>query len=267
MTDTILVLNAAEGRVQTLLLREGDILCFQDWSAPSRGTELLTPLLADAFQRTGVAPADIGRIACVAGPGSFTGIRLALATAAALRRATGARLAPINALQALAAGLPPALLARGGIRRIRVLTHARRGLTHGQDFLPAEPSQSTEPPQPPHPIGEPAMLLVEGALSDPAPDLVIGSGVARNLDFLREHAPRGTLILPGVCEQPTPAALAAVTLALPETAWRDADIEPMYLRPCDAVDNLSSIAAKRGDDPAQAHAELRRLLNTSPERL
>ncbi len=40
----------------------------------------------------------------------------------------------------------------------------------------------------------------------------------------------------------------------------------MYLRPCDAVDNLSSIAAKRGDDPAQAHAELRRLLNVSPER-
>jgi len=59
---------------------------------------------------------------------------------------------------------------------------------------------------------------------------------------------------------------AAVARALPETAWRDEDIEPMYLRPCDAVDNLSSIAAKRGDDPAQAHAELRRLLNVSPER-
>lgn len=257
MTDTVLVLNAAEGRVQTLLLREGDILCFQDWNAPSRGTELLTPLLADAFQRSGVAPADITRIACVAGPGSFTGIRLVLATAAALRRATGARLAAINALQVLAAGLSPALLARGGIRRIRVLTHARRGLTHGQDFLPAAP---------PEPIGEPAMLQIEGALSDPAPDLIIGSGVARNLDFLKEHAPQGSLLLPGVCDQPTPAALAAVALALPETAWRDEDIEPMYLRPCDAVDNLSSIAAKRGDDPAQAHAELRRLLNVSPER-
>ena len=110
------------------------------------------------------------------------------------------------------------------------------------------------------------MLQIEGALSDPAPDLIIGSGVARNLDFLKEHAPQGVLLLPGVCDQPTPSALAAVALALPETAWRDEDIEPMYLRPCDAVDNLSSIAAKRGDDPAQAHAELRRLLNVSPER-
>lgn len=258
MTDTLLVLNAAEGRVQTLLLREGELVFAQDWSAPSRGTELLTPLLADAFQRSGILPAELTRIACVAGPGSFTGLRLALSTAAALRRATGARLAALNTLQILAAGLPAALLARAAIRRVRVLTHARRDLAHGQDFFPAEGAV-------PAPAGEPAMLPLANALHDPVPDLIVGSGVTRNLDFLREHAARETLLLPGVCDQPTPAALMAAALALPETAWRDEDPSPLYLRPCDAVDNLSSIASRRGDDPAQAHAELHRLLNLSPD--
>lgn len=257
MTDTLLVLNAAEGRVQTLLIREGELVCAQDWNAPSRGTELLTPLLADAFRRSGRTPAELTRIACVAGPGSFTGLRLALATAAALRRATGARLAALNTLQVLAAGLPAALLTRAGVRRIRVLTHARRDLTHGQDFFPATGV--------PEPASEPAMLRLENALSDPVPDLILGSGVTRNLDFLRDHAARETLLLPGICDQPTPAALAATALALPETAWRDEDPAPLYLRPCDAVDNLSSIASRRGDDPAHAHAELHRLLNLAPE--
>lgn len=259
MTDTLLVLNAAEGRVQTLLLREGALVCAQDWNAPSRGTELLAPLLADAFRRSGGTPAELTRIACVAGPGSFTGLRLVLSTAAALRRATGARLGALNTLQVLAAGLPAALLARAEIRRVRVLTHARRGLTHGQDFFPVEGAV-------PEPVSKPAMLHIENALHDPVPDLIVGSGVTRNLNFLREHAARHTLLLPGICDQPTPAALVATALALPETAWIDEDLSPLYLRPCDAVDNLSSIASRRGDDPAQAHAELRRLLNLSPNR-
>lgn len=266
MNDFMLVLNAAEGRVQTLLLRGRELASAQDWSAPSKGTELLTPLLADTFRHAGISPEAVTRIACVAGPGSFTGIRLALATASALRRATGAALAGLNYLQALAAGLPPALFGgaplggRGERFRVRVLTHARRNLVHGQDFLVSAPDSEA----PPAPVGHPVMLDLHGACSAPFPDLLIGSGVTRNLPFLSGSVAPGSRLVPGSCDQVNPHVLARLALSLPESAWHHTDIEPLYLRPCDAVDNLSSIAVKRGEDPDTVHTALRRLLSASP---
>lgn len=69
--NTTLIMNASEGRIQFVLEQEGSLACAQEWSAPSKGTELLTPALADAFQRLGIMPSDISRIACVAGPGEL----------------------------------------------------------------------------------------------------------------------------------------------------------------------------------------------------
>ena len=55
--NTTLIMNASEGRIQFVLEQEGSLACAQEWSAPSKGTELLTPALADAFQRLGITPA------------------------------------------------------------------------------------------------------------------------------------------------------------------------------------------------------------------
>ena len=54
--NTTLIMNASEGRIQFVLEQEGSLACAQEWSAPSKGTELLTPALADAFQRLGFLP-------------------------------------------------------------------------------------------------------------------------------------------------------------------------------------------------------------------
>ena len=215
--NTTLIMNASEGRIQFVLEQEGSLACAQEWSAPSKGTELLTPALADAFQRLGIMPSDISRIACVAGPGSFTGLRLALTTAAAFRRATGAAVAPLNALQALAGSVPFGLLFPARETRIRVITHARRGLVHGQDFLCAPGSAL------PSPVDEPAMWEIPAACGGERPDIMLGSGVARNLPQLEglfgDSAP---LFLPALTH-PTAQALLDLTLALPDGAWGHKD--------------------------------------------
>ncbi|RXF77984.1 tRNA (adenosine(37)-N6)-threonylcarbamoyltransferase complex dimerization subunit type 1 TsaB, partial [Desulfovibrio sp. DS-1] len=99
-----LALNAAESRVQVAALSDGETLFAQEWHVPSQGTELLAPALADAFARMRLSLADVRRIACVQGPGSFTGLRLVLSTAAGMARALGAEQAGLSYTQLLACG-------------------------------------------------------------------------------------------------------------------------------------------------------------------
>ena len=144
-TGPELILNAAEGALQIILTDDGRPLASQEWHRPERATEILAPALADMLQRLGLRPSDLRRIACVRGPGSFTGIRLVLATAAALRRAGKARLAGLDYMQALATS---AVMARGMLwgGQVHVLTHARRNLVHYQPFMaygPVIPAYAT----------------------------------------------------------------------------------------------------------------------------
>jgi len=267
MRDLILVLNAAEGRVQFVLARQEEsgkdveTLCAQDWAAPSRGTEILPSAVRQAFALLERNTQDLDRVVCVNGPGSFTGIRLALSFAAALRRATGARLAPLNYLQVLAASAP-ALPGLVGPRTVRVLTHARRGLVHGQDFW-VEASAETCPAA----LSQPDMMTVEQAvntlppLTGRGPVQLVGSGVTRNLASLMSQLPEGCIPVPSIADQPSLRVLLEQGL-LSEAV--EQDLEPLYLRPCDAEDNLPHIARQSGQAPEEAQARLDALLARKP---
>ena len=79
----LLVLNAAEGLLQFIIAREEPEkppvpLCCEARHAPSQGAELLIPALQSCLRRLKLHPDVIRRIACVRGPGSFTGLRLVL---------------------------------------------------------------------------------------------------------------------------------------------------------------------------------------------
>jgi tRNA threonylcarbamoyladenosine biosynthesis protein TsaB len=67
-------------------------------------TTRLMPLIAEQLERTGLGWEDLDRIAVGVGPGTFTGLRIGIATARALARARGLPLVGVSTLESLALG-------------------------------------------------------------------------------------------------------------------------------------------------------------------
>jgi tRNA threonylcarbamoyladenosine biosynthesis protein TsaB len=88
---------------------------------PAHASELM-PAVADAMERAGVGFGDLEAIAVGVGPGSFTGLRIGIATARALASGSGLEVRPVSSLAALAAGIT----AEGG-EALLALIDARRG--------------------------------------------------------------------------------------------------------------------------------------------
>lgn len=68
-----------------------------------RSSELLVGLIDDVLREADAEPASLGGVVVLRGPGSFTGLRVGLATALALRQGLGCRAAAPPTLQVLAA--------------------------------------------------------------------------------------------------------------------------------------------------------------------
>ncbi|MDR1686910.1 MAG: tRNA (adenosine(37)-N6)-threonylcarbamoyltransferase complex dimerization subunit type 1 TsaB [Desulfovibrio sp.] len=104
----LLVLNTAEGLLQVAIAAMSagvpHLEAYSERRAESRGAELLAPLILEVSARAGIAPASLRGTAAVRGPGGFTGLRLAAATAAGLARAAGTLTAGLEYLPLLAAG-------------------------------------------------------------------------------------------------------------------------------------------------------------------
>jgi tRNA threonylcarbamoyladenosine biosynthesis protein TsaB len=71
---------------------------------PGHARELM-PAVADVLERAGVGYEDLEAVAVGVGPGTFTGLRIGIATARALASANGLQVRPVSSLAALAAGI------------------------------------------------------------------------------------------------------------------------------------------------------------------
>lgn len=248
----LLAINCAEDRLQLALgLHDGGRLqlwAFQEWTAPGRANPLLAPAVQQMLTVFALAPRDLAGVACVVGPGSFTGVRMSLAFAEGLRLAAGVPLAGLAY---------PALLARTARERLHdplaplcVLTHARKGLCYMQRFDADGASAIDVLPT----------LEVLRAVQDTASH-VLGSALRQDATAVQEllqHQPRCRL-LPDRFDHPDGPCLLAAAVA---ADYAHAPLPPLYLRPSDAEANLEAIALAKGMDPASARRTLTELTNT-----
>jgi tRNA threonylcarbamoyladenosine biosynthesis protein TsaB len=183
---------------------------------PGHATQLL-PLVRRALDAVGASFADVRRIGVGVGPGTFTGLRIGVATARALAQSTGAEVAAVSTLEALAAA------AAATDRAVLAVLDARRGEAYAAAFRDGER------------LLAPVAIAPEGlaGLADPrhGPWLAVGDGAVRFRDRLEPAAevPADASTLHGV------SALAVCRLAREaRPVDRDA-LLPEYVRLPDAV--------------------------------
>lgn len=114
----------------SIALLEGNRLVEERSLQPEqRHARTLVPEIQRLLSGHGFAPQDCGLIAVSEGPGSFTGLRIGVTCAKTLAYATGAKLASVPTLQAVAEG------AGDDLNRIFVLSDAQRQQLFVSEFV------------------------------------------------------------------------------------------------------------------------------------
>ncbi len=184
---------------------------------PAHAARLL-PLVREAMAAADCGWDGLGRIAVGVGPGSFTGLRIGVATARALAQATGLPIAPVSTLEALAA---PALSQAAAVLAV---IDARRGEAFAAAWAPGLEPLSAPAALGPGPLAAAAAALPPGALA-------VGDGALR---FRLELEQAGAEVPPDASPWHRVTAAAVCRLgAAADTVAFDA-VAPDYLRAPDA---------------------------------
>jgi tRNA threonylcarbamoyladenosine biosynthesis protein TsaB len=167
----ILALDASTPVTTVALARDREVIA--EISTTGRGaSEALLPAVDDALDLAGEELGSVELVLAGVGPGTFTGIRIALATARALCAGTGAALARNSTLAALAA---PALSCSPDVLAV---LDARRGQVFARRFSQAGPTTDIY-------CVKPEELAMDGA------PLLVGDGAVRYQEVLSGRIPPG----------------------------------------------------------------------------
>ncbi|MDQ6735282.1 MAG: tRNA (adenosine(37)-N6)-threonylcarbamoyltransferase complex dimerization subunit type 1 TsaB [Nitrospirota bacterium] len=117
----VLAVETATGRQSVALMDGSRVLAQRDRDAAGHHAKYLVPTIDEVFKTAGCELSDVQALAVSIGPGSFTGLRVGLATMMGFRMVTGLPLAAVPTLEAMAWNL------RGSTQTICPVLKSRTG--------------------------------------------------------------------------------------------------------------------------------------------
>jgi tRNA threonylcarbamoyladenosine biosynthesis protein TsaB len=210
---------------------------------PGHSTRLL-PLAAGLLVESGLDWRDLERIAVGVGPGTFTGLRVGVATAHGLAQSSGAGLVGVSSLRALALGLGREVGEQGGSQDgeeagrqpILAAIDARRGEVFVAGY---QGEMGLLSPRPVVPRVMPELLAEQGDVFLSGRCVAVGDGAV----LYRSDFERSGVSVPDDCSalhRIRAAALCELGLA---ASASDDPVLPDYLRRPDAAIRLEGAAS------------------------
>jgi len=220
---TILGIDTATRRASVALARGGEVAALAHLDGRSGHASDLLARIDEILTGAGLRPADLAGIAVTIGPGSFTGVRIGMATAKGLAYSLDVPLGGLSTLEALARA---ALPLTGDALRLCAVIEAGKGEVYAAFFrregdgLLRETEDRSWGPR------DLAREIPDGAI-------LVGDAVAT----VRQSAGEDGPAMPGLEPQPALAGALALwggTELLPDGAYDPGALRPNYVRPSDA---------------------------------
>jgi tRNA threonylcarbamoyladenosine biosynthesis protein TsaB len=217
----LLAIESATGAASAALWRSGETRDEEAAAPGDPAAAALLPAIDRLLRRAGVGAAEIAAFAIAIGPGSFTGLRIGVATLKGLAFGSRAPVAAVSTLAALARA------AGAGPEPVAALLDARRGEVYGGAFR-------RRGEQPDACLPEGVYTPEQLASKLPAACRLVGEGAALVLDPLRAALGPGIVLgrACGLLARPV-AALGASLLAR-GSGVSAAALVPRYLRRAEA---------------------------------
>ncbi|MEE9279732.1 MAG: tRNA (adenosine(37)-N6)-threonylcarbamoyltransferase complex dimerization subunit type 1 TsaB [Myxococcota bacterium] len=238
----ILALEAATDTGGVALLEDSRVLAERVLPTSQRSASSLLVAIDELLRSTGRELEEFALIALSIGPGSFTGLRVGLATALGLCFGTERRVVPVPTLAALSTHA-------GRAAHIVPMLDARRGEVYAGLYGPEGRVLRDDR------VADPAVWL--GSLADvPGPVHFVGSGALRYAQPIEAAFGRRARILPRDEARPRAASVGTLgaRLAASGASLEPAQVELRYLRrPAAeaAAEATAEVAQHAGHSPAE----------------
>ncbi len=206
------------------LLRGDELLAERQGARERPGARSLLPAVDEVLVLAGARVADVEAFAVSIGPGSFTGLRVGIATVKGLAFGTGRPVAAVSSLAALARG------ARECGEPVVALLDARRDEFYAASFRVSGPDRDPAPGGLEEGVYTPAQLVERL----PSRCVLVGEGVALCRARLREGLGAGVVLGPSADPRAQDVGALGRRLLGEGAGVAAVDLVPRYLRRAEA---------------------------------
>ena len=221
----LLLALESSGRIPSVALLRGEELLGERHGARERpGAESLLPAVDELLAQAGKRAADLEAFAVSIGPGSFTGLRVGIATVKGLAFGSGRPVAAVSSLAALARGAP-----ESG-EPVVALLDARRDEFYAASFRISGPDRAVASDALEEAVYTPAELIERL----PSRCLLLGEGVALCGSRLCAELGAGVRLGPAADPRARDVGTLGARLLGRGAGVGAADLVPRYLRRAEA---------------------------------